>query len=714
MMSGFLTMFFVVFFGIQLITKTGIFWAPGVVMYDGSVSEAEREFVAAIFDQQDLPVDVKVSARNVLELPELAENEFLFEIYVPVTDFYDFNGNILVESADQLLTDYMVVPIGELGASQRLLSVNGKNYLEEFNAGAVFRIISFEAREFAEKIRPLVAEKMTREFPSRESVLTFAQTGVTALSRGMNAKLGQVGDAGYFSEKIAEFLSSFDLTHTSNESSFTDYATSRNICSDKRFINTLLAIGLDIVELTGNHNQDCGDVAASETIDVYTENNIRIVGGGKTADEAARPLEIEQKGSSITMLAYNLSTGGATYDATPGANQYYEEVAARQIAAAKERGDFVIMDVQYYECNGYASTYEDTTCDYADSAAGDQVGFFRHLIDLGADVVVGTSAHQPQTFELYGNGAIYYGLGNLFFDQVWWPGTTRSLVLAHYFYNGRLLQTRIVPTVYDANMQTAVMNEPEWFLERLAKARPQAAESGDTVQAKINAWAAAIGGAKGVILYDLDAERVLGEYNADKKFATASLYKLFVVYEGYRRVQSGEWDGDAAAGKTGQSIRKCLDLAIRESYSPCAETLWDMIGPETLDEIVLGQFGINLSVEDLVATPREIMRMMRIFYKHNDVASADLVTAMWDSFLNQPVTTYDWRQGLPSGFSGNVLVYNKVGWDYISNRWNVYDDAAILDFTQTGRHFILVVMTNNVGPEQIRELGRTIERLYGA
>ena len=24
-------------------------------------------------------------------------------------------------------------------------------------------------------------------------------------------------------------------------------------------INTLTAIGLDIVELTGNHNQDCGD-----------------------------------------------------------------------------------------------------------------------------------------------------------------------------------------------------------------------------------------------------------------------------------------------------------------------------------------------------------------------------------------------------------------------------------------------------------------------
>ena len=172
------------------------------------------------------------------------------------------------------------------------------------------------------------------------------------------------------------------------------------------------------------------------------------------------------------MLAYNQSTGGATLDETPGANQYTEENAVKEISAAKERGDIVIVDVQYYECSAYVSETEDATCDYANSAAGDQVGFFRHLIDLGADVVVGTSAHQPQTFEQYGDGVIYYGLGNLFFDQAWWPGTTRSLVLAHYFYDGKLLQTKIVPTIYDSNYVTRVMENPEWFIERLALKRP--------------------------------------------------------------------------------------------------------------------------------------------------------------------------------------------------------------------------------------------------
>ena len=134
----------------------------------------------------------------------------------------------------------------------------------------------------------------------------------------------------------------------------------------------------------------------------------------------------------------------------------------------------MIVDIQYYECSEYDYSYENTFCDHANSSAGDQIGVFRSLIDMGADLVVGTSAHQPQTFERYGSGAIYYGLGNLFFDQSWWPGTTRSLGLVHYFYQGKLLQTRRFGTVYDDSYQTRLMDDAELvsFIARLNEARP--------------------------------------------------------------------------------------------------------------------------------------------------------------------------------------------------------------------------------------------------
>lgn len=460
------------FLGIQFITKTGIFRVPGVVYYDESLTKEELAKLKTIFTEEvDLDKDVTISAKEYSTMPELHEGELLYEISVPVTDFYDARTDTSEFTDDE----YKIISVEDLDFTKKLLAVDGEYYLDDFSSGATFRVIDFDSEKYNEEVAPLVTGDFAKQWPEKSSVLSLAQTGVTAMSRGMNAKLNDIGgDATYFAEKIKDYLSAFDLTHTSNESSFTDMATAHNICSDPRFIDVLTAIGLDIVELTGNHNQDCGNNAASDTIDIYEQNNIKIVGGGKTADAAAVPLELDAKDTNITFLAYNLSTGGATYGDTPGANQYYEENGAAEIAAAKKRGDFVIVDIQYYECSGYASETEDTTCDYADSAAGDQVGFFRHLIDLGANVVVGTSAHQPQTFELYGDGAIYYGLGNLFFDQIWWPGTTRSLILEHYFYKGKLLQTRITPTVYDSNMQTKLLDKEtaEWFIERLISARP--------------------------------------------------------------------------------------------------------------------------------------------------------------------------------------------------------------------------------------------------
>ena len=463
--------FVATFFGVQYFTKSGIFHVPGVVYYDESLNVDEVETLNSIFTEDvKLDKDVYISARDESKKPDLNTGGFLYDVFVPVTDFYDAR----MDTNEYNASEYDSIPIDELDFNKKLLSVDGSYYLDNYNSGAKFRIITFKSDRYEEEIKPLVEAKFLKSFPEKDTVLSMAQTGVTALSRGMNAKLKSIGDANYFSEKIGGYLSKFDLTHTSNESSFTSYATDNNICSDPRFINTLVSIGLDIVELTGNHNQDCGNEAAADTIDLYNQYNIKVVGGGKTATDAATPLAITNKNNNIMFFAYNFSTGGATYDDTPGANQYYEEKATEEISEAKKEGKFVIVDVQYYECSNYDSTYENTSCDYADSSAGDQIGFFRHLVDLGADVVVGTSAHQPQTFELYNSGAIYYGLGNLFFDQVAWPGTTRSLILEHYFYNGKLLQTRITPTVYDNNMQTKLLDNEakKWFIERLMSARP--------------------------------------------------------------------------------------------------------------------------------------------------------------------------------------------------------------------------------------------------
>ena len=164
---------------------------------------------------------------------------------------------------------------------------------------------------------------------------------------------------------------------------------------------------------------------------------------------------------------------------------------------------------------------------------------------------------------------------------------------------------------------------------------------------------------------------------------------------------SGEWSLD--------NYGKCLDLAIRESNSACAEKMWAKIGRAELDKIVRDDFGIlDTKVSSLSSTPADIAEMMKLYYRGDDF-SEEIREKIFDSLLNQPVTKYDWRRGLPAGFtSGQAKVYDKVGWEAANGYWRLYHDAAIVEIK--GRHFVVVVMTTNAkSHHEIAKFGAMLE-----
>jgi len=209
------------------------------------------------------------------------------------------------------------------------------------------------------------------------------------------------------------------------------------------------------------------------------------------------------------------------------------------------------------------------------------------------------------------------------------------------------------------------------------------------LQSTADNWLAGISGHASVYIYDLDNDQVVANSDETEDYNTASLYKLFVIYEGYLRLESGEWQADDIMSGS-YTVSECLDLAIRESYSPCAEAMWYTIGPDELDEIIATEFGItNSDISNLTSNPADIAAMLKNYYQHEGL-SDDAVAAIQDSMLNQPPTNKentctnlcDWRQGLPSGFSDDVNVYNKVGWAHASgDYWLYYHDAAIVEIT---------------------------------
>jgi poly-gamma-glutamate capsule biosynthesis protein CapA/YwtB (metallophosphatase superfamily) len=490
-------------------TKEGVKQVKNVE-YDSKITNAEKELIAKAVELQDarLPNGSKVTVTHSIAPKNIDHSVAAF---VPVTAFGSVvqkvstselvAGGLTVAntvSADDragiaaslgvdstLVAEYsgslddipsekvVFIPVDQLTQTQKLLSLDELYYLDTFSSGAVFReiVITLESSEAFDTIFALST------LPKKDSTLKMNVTGVTALTRVMMKRLATVKDPLYFSEKIAAFLADADITHVSNEVSFKDNCTYSNtlFCSPPNFIEVLKASGVDVVELTGNHNNDFGANYNTATINQYREIGWSTVGGGLNAEDAKKPYVADQKGSKVTMLAYNFpdSPSGSAIAGKDkaGANGYNLDRIAQEITQAKTASNFVMVHVQYWECYAYPDGYvEYPKCDVP---IGKQEADFKKLIDLGADMVVGTSAHQPQTYELSNGKPIYYGLGNLYFEQTDWPGTERSIILTNYFVGGKLIQTKLTPTVFDEKLQTRLSTDTEaaYLLQRLKDAR---------------------------------------------------------------------------------------------------------------------------------------------------------------------------------------------------------------------------------------------------
>ena len=254
------------------------------------------------------------------------------------------------------------------------------------------------------------------------------------------------------------------------------------------------------------------------------------------------------------------------------------------------------------------------------------------------------------------------------------------------------------------------------------------------LQYVIDNWQGSVGNNINVAIYDLDNKEFAGRTNATSSVNIASIYKLFVAYEGYLRIERGQWKGSEKILGS-YSREDCLDLMLRESYSPCAEVIAKEIGYSELDEIYRAKGFSNTSIVNDTSTASDIVKLLQLYY-----GRVGLSTETWDTIkdtlLSQPPSDKEdicepdlcsWRQGLPAGFN-NAKVYNKVGWLYDKDdpdnedekaHWKIYNDAAIVEFSgltkEDGtaalpRHYIVVVLTRGITPNQIVTFARNLEK----
>ena len=302
----------------------------------------------------------------------------------------------------------------------------------------------------------------TNRDPQKMTVVIM--TGVTGLVRALAYRMETKGIT-YPGEAIAPWLRSGDFTHVSNEVSFTSdcpypqpLSLSLFFCSRESYLGLLDDVGVNIVELTGNHNLDWGEAAALNTLDLYQQRGWHTFGGGRNLADAQKPLLIDHNGNRLAFIGCNLVgpvAAWATADhpgAAPCGDQAWMIAQVKQLRSA---GYLPIVTFQYSE-------------NYTDTASAEEKADYHAMVDAGAVIVDGSQAHTPKEMEFYGGSFIHYGLGNLFFDQMEVQvgdsvvTTTRDeFIDRHVFYAGRYLGLDLLTARLEDWARPRPMTEPE-------------------------------------------------------------------------------------------------------------------------------------------------------------------------------------------------------------------------------------------------------------
>ncbi len=291
---------------------------------------------------------------------------------------------------------------------------------------------------------------------------TLVMTGVTALTRATAWRMETHG-IGYPGELIGEWLQEADFAHVSNEVPFvSDCPAPKPVqeklkfCSDPRYIQLLIDLGIDLVELTGNHVWDYGSDELAFTLDLYRQFGMEYFGGGEDLDDAFQAVRVEHNGNRLAFLGCNQI--GPMYawagDEKPGAAPCDWERIREELRILTEEGYLPIFTFQWAELGAISPAQEDA---------------FRDAVEAGAVIASGSQAHQPLGFTFHQGGFIHFGLGNLFFDQMQADELRQEFIDRHVFYDGRYISTELLTAMLENYAQPRPMSlaERSALLERI-------------------------------------------------------------------------------------------------------------------------------------------------------------------------------------------------------------------------------------------------------
>jgi len=239
----------------------------------------------------------------------------------------------------------------------------------------------------------------------------------------------------------------------------------------------LVAAGIDACALANNHVLDWSVEGLRETLASLHSHGILTAGAGEDLSEAMRPAIIEPEGGpgivlySIAKRDSGLPASWTATESSPGVFGFRRVISTkaaaliRDVQERKQQGEIVVVSIHWGGNWGYAVDREHTQ-------------FARMLIDAGADVIHGHSAHHVRGIEVYRERPVIYGSGEMLDDYEGIDkGNSRyrgDLALMYFVTldagNGELRGLEMQPMrIRRFRLNHASREETEWLVTTLSR-----------------------------------------------------------------------------------------------------------------------------------------------------------------------------------------------------------------------------------------------------
>ena len=276
----------------------------------------------------------------------------------------------------------------------------------------------------------------------KKGEVDIALTGDIMLGRNVQPFIEKNG-IGYPFEGVIEYLKPCPIVFGNLEAPFVDEESistlkkngkkSVYLYAEDNYAQGLKDAGYNLLSLANNHILDYGQSGLLQTMEVLDRHGIKYAGVVKgDLGSPHKPMIFGYNGVKVGFLCYSrvsnraFKAGVKKYGTIPG---LYKEII-RDIKAARPEVDILIVYL-HWGIEGKEVQKK-------------QVSLAHGIINLGADMVIGSHTHLFQDIEKYKGKYIFYGLGNFIFDMQADPTKYSAFVVAKVS-NKRVLSVEVDP-----------------------------------------------------------------------------------------------------------------------------------------------------------------------------------------------------------------------------------------------------------------------------